>query len=179
MRLTFADFKDCMVATAYMASIVASAIGMILNAAALMWIVVAGLFMLVDSSYVALFRPWVIVSVLYIVIAVTVLAWRARPRRMTVVIDYKQPPPLHYAGQAQPLLTGLQMPAPGPFHWSRAEGGTYFAEAGGCAVSVAEAGGLWIWTLARGGVIEADGAAGSFAEAERLAASALSRRPAD
>jgi hypothetical protein len=175
MRLTFADFKDCLAATAYMASIVASAIGMILNAAALMWIIIAGIFMLMDESYVPLFRPWVIISVIYIVIAVTVLAWRASPRRMTVVIEHRQAPVLHYAGQARPRLLGMETPAPGPFHWSQAEGGVCFAEAGGYTVSVTPAGDLWIWTLARGGVVEAEGAAASFAEAERLAASALYR----
>lgn len=158
---------------AYMASIAVSALGMILNAAAMMWIIVAGIFMLVDDTTVALFRPWVIVSVIYIVIAVTFLAWRASPRKMTIILEHKTTPQLHYAGQAMPRLLGMEMARPNPIHWVQADGGVFFAEADNYALSVAQADGIWIWTLARGGVITADGVADSFAEAERLATIAL------
>lgn len=161
-------------ATIFMAGIVASAIGLILNAAALGLIVIAGVFILIDPSYVDFFRPWVILSVIYIVVAITIIAYRVSPKKTVIVIEDNT--------RERQIFATLQhmryLPTPttrsrDAISWLMADGGIHFAEIAGFDVSVSPDQGLWRWLITKDGVIQAEGLAPSLADAESRIVAAM------
>ena len=162
-------------------ALVASGIGMILNAAVILFLLVSGLFILSDDSYITLFRPWVVVCGLYLMATFTYIAYRLGQQPPGIVIHRHQENQhnltvqQHFHGMtapSQPLpvasISNQSMhQRRGQVIWLQAGGQMIVTHLGNYAMNIQEQNGVWYWQITQSGRIRSEGIAGSLEDAKQ------------
>ncbi len=78
---------DLAYVSACVGSLVIGAIFVVVNMTSIIGIIVIGLFMIFDESYLSLFKPWIIFSIMYLAVMATLIAYRLLSSPAVVVVE--------------------------------------------------------------------------------------------